>query len=369
MKRILQKFFPSTADPILLLSVFMIFGIGLLFLYSTSPQQTLTLNGNYALRQSLWMIVTLPLFLFIVSIHFKRAYDLAYLLYGFNLFLLILVLFLGRATQLGAQRWLDLGPIAFQPSEFVKITFILALSRFLSENNFEESPGKTLLGAFGFTLIPAFLILKEPHLGTALMLFVILFGILYAANLPWRYFIWMISTFLLLGPFGWFFLKDYQKERLLVFMNPNLDPLGAGYTVIQSRVSIGSGWFLGKGLFSGTQNMLRFLPERHTDFIFSVIGEEWGFVGATFLILLYLLVMKRGLAIAHRAKGEFPRLVTTGLTTMLTVHVFVNLAMTMGFLPVVGLPLPFVSYGGSWLLSCMLAIGLILCIGKEGDAY
>ena len=161
-------------------------------------------------------------------------------------------------------------------------------------------------------------------------------------------------------------LKEYQKQRIFVFVNPNLDPLGTGYTVIQSRISLGSGWFFGKGLFSGTQNRLHFLPERHTDFIFSVIGEEWGFLGAFLLIVLYGVLIRRGFAIAYRARGDFAQRVAVGLTTMLALHVFVNIAMTMGFLPVVGLPLPFVSYGGSWLTSCMVTVALLLRIESEG---
>ena len=367
MKAYFQELFTSRWDRLLALSVLLIFLIGLLFLYSTSLNRGLTLKGNYALRQILWMVLAFFFFCGTLSVPFKRFYDLAYFLYGLNLFLLVLVLVLGRATRLGAQRWLDIGSIVFQPSEFVKITFVLAVSRFLAGKDLRDGSQRELLGAFFLTLIPALLILKEPHLGTSLILFLMLLGILYVAGLPRHYFAWLFFAFLIAGPLGWFFMKEYQKQRLLVFANPGLDPLGAGYTVIQSRISIGSGSLLGKGLFSGTQNRLNFLPERHTDFIFSVIGEEWGFFGGTFLVFLYLFMMKRGLAIAGRARGEFARLVAAGLTTMLTVHIFVNLAMTMGFLPVVGLPLPFVSYGGSWLTACMIAVALILNVEREGD--
>jgi len=365
MKSFLKKIFPSGFDHFFFWTVVVIFLIGILFLYSTSLNRDLTLKGNYALRQLLWMVLSLAIFFSVLSVNFKWYYDLAYVLYGVNLFLLILVLLLGRATRLGAQRWLDLGPIDFQPSEFVKITFVLAVARFLSGKDLTDRLRGNLLGAFCLTFVPAFLILKEPHLGTALILFPILFGILYVAGFPRNFFAWIFFALLMIGPLGWFVLKEYQKQRLLVFINPNLDPLGSGYTVIQSRISLGSGWLFGKGLFSGTQNRLNFLPERHTDFIFSVVGEEWGFVGSTGLIFLYLLLIKRGLAIARRARGEFARLVAAGLTTMLGVHIFVNIAMTMGFLPVVGLPLPFVSYGGSWLTSCLIAVALILSVENE----
>ncbi|MFH1858359.1 MAG: rod shape-determining protein RodA [Candidatus Omnitrophota bacterium] len=367
MKLNLKKFFVHSADPYFVTVVFLIFIIGILFLYSTSPDRGLSLKENYAIRQCLWMVFASLVVAGIFSIRFMRFYDLAYVLYGANVVLLVLVLFLGHATRLGAQRWLEIGPIAFQPSELMKITFVLAVARFLSGRDLRGGEKRNLAGAFLLTLVPALLILKEPHLGTALILFPILFGILYAAGLPKNFFLWIFLAVLVMSPFGWFFLKEYQRQRLLVFVNPNLDPLGAGYTVIQSRISIGSGWLFGKGLFSGTQNQLQFLPERHTDFIFSVVGEEWGFVGAAFLILLYLFLVKRGFRIAERAKGLFAKLVASGLTTMLAVHIFVNIAMTMGFLPVVGLPLPFVSYGGSWLTSCIIAVAFILHAAGERD--
>jgi len=367
MRSLFRKIFTANFDVFLFLSVLMIFGIGLLFLYSTSPDRSATLTGNFALRQLLWMAFALFAFFGVFSLPFRRFYDLAYWLYGFSLFLLVLVLFLGRSTRLGAQRWLEFGPMVFQPSELIKITFVLAIARFLSGKDLAEEPGKGIFGAVCLALLPAFLILKEPHLGTAFILFPILFGILYVAGLRRRYFVWTFILLLIASPLGWLFLRAYQKARFLVFMNPNLDPLGAGYTIIQSRISIGSGWLFGKGLFEGTQNRLHFLPERHTDFIFSVVGEEWGFLGGAFLILLYLFLIKRGLAIAGRARDPFARLVAVGLTMMLFVHIFVNIAMTMGFLPVVGLPLPFVSYGGSWLVSCMVAIALILGVGSERD--
>ena len=360
-------FFNPTIDYLLIFSVALILIIGILFLYSTSPQRAFTLKGNFALRQGLWMILAISIFLGLLSIPFKRFYDMAYVLYGLNLLLLVLVLLLGHATRLGAQRWLDIGPIVFQPSELMKITFILTVARFLSEKDLTEGVEGTFGAAFLLAFIPAFLILKEPHLGTALILFPILFGMLYVGGLRRDYFAWLFFIPLIASPIGWFVLKEYQKQRLLVFANPNIDPLGAGYTVIQSRISLGSGWFFGKGLFRGTQNRLNFLPERHTDFIFSVIGEEWGFLGSAALVLLYFFLMKRGLAIARRARGRFACLVATGLTTMLAVHTFVNIAMTMGFLPVVGLPLPFVSYGGSWLTTCLIAIALLLSIEREGE--
>jgi len=351
-------------DP-LVWAVLLLCFLGLVSLYSASPDHSFSLKGNFALRQFLWMIVAFFLFRVTLSVDYKKFYDLAYFLYGVNIFLLILVLFLGRATRLGAQRWLGVGPLAFQPSEFVKITLVLASARFLTDKDFRHAGGRTLFGVMLLAVFPALLILKEPHLGTALILFPILFGMLYAAGLRRDYFLWILFLVLIASPLGWFILKEYQKSRLLIFINPNLDPLGAGYSVLQSRISLGSGWLFGKGYLSGTQSQLNFLPERHTDFIFSVIGEEWGFLGTTILVLLYLILIKRGLAVASRAREEFAQLVAVGLTTMLAGHIFVNIAMTMGFLPVVGLPLPFISYGGSWLTTCLVAVALISSVGNE----
>ncbi|MBI4436011.1 MAG: rod shape-determining protein RodA [Candidatus Omnitrophica bacterium] len=351
-------------DP-LFWTVLLLCFLGLLSLYSASPDRSFSLRGNFALRQCLWMIVAFSLFWVTFSVDYKKFYDLAYLLYGMNVLLLVLVLLLGRATRLGAQRWLGVGPFAFQPSEFIKITLVLAAARFLSGKDLHACGWRTLLGAFLLAAFPALLILKEPHLGTSLILFPILLGMLYAANLRRDFFLWILFMALIVSPLGWFILKEYQKNRLLIFINPNLDPLGAGYSVIQSRISLGSGWLFGKGYLSGTQSQLNFLPERHTDFIFSVIGEEWGFLGTSFLIFLYLFLVKRGLAIAARAREAFAQLVVAGLTTLLAGHIFVNIAMTMGFLPVVGLPLPFLSYGGSWLTSCLISVALILNVGTE----
>ncbi len=365
--KVFRNVLKAGLDWVFLADVLAIFGIGLLFLYSTSSERGLTLSGNYFLRQSLWMVLALFAFWGILSVPFKVVYDFAYLLYGLNLFLLVLVLLFGRATRLGAQRWLDLGPFAFQPSEFLKITFVLAVSRFLSSRDITDQPIRSLLGGLALTVVPAFLILKEPHLGTALILFPVLLAILGVGGLRRDYLVWMIFLPLILSPLGYFLLKAYQKMRFLVFLNPDLDPLGAGYTIIQSRISIGSGWLFGKGFLAGTQTQLRFLPERHTDFIFSVIGEEWGFLGAAGLILLYYLLVKRALTIAGKSRWPFSRMVASGLATMLAVHLFVNIAMAMGFLPVVGLPLPFVSYGGSWLTACMITVALILSIGREGE--
>lgn len=338
--------------------------LGLFFLYSATPDRSLSLH-NVFYRQLIWFFIAFLVFWVTLWLDYKSFLNWAYLLYGINLLLLVLVLLLGRATRLGAQRWLGVGPFAIQPSEFAKITLVLVLSRFLQGRDLNSNLLRTLGLILGFCAFPAFLILKEPHLGTALLLFFVLLILLYVAGLRLSLLIGFLTTVALLSPLGWFFLKPYQRERLLVFVNPNVDPLGSGYTIIQSRISIGSGGLFGKGWLQGTQSQLNFLPERHTDFIFSVVAEEGGFLLAGLLIFLFFLFVNRGCRIAKEAHSDQARLTAIGLTSVVALHVFVNLAMTMGFLPVVGLPLPFVSYGGSWLTSCWIAAALLLSISNE----
>jgi len=208
-------------------------------------------------------------------------------------------------------------------------------------------------------LAPFLLILGQPDLGTALMLVPVFFTLLYIWGAKLKHLFFIIGCGLVMSPLSWFLLKDYQKERIMVFMNPDIDPLGAGYTVIQSRIAIGSGGAFGKGWLSGTQNQLNFLTERHTDFIFSVAGEEWGFVGGAILIALYYVLVKRAFEIARKTDDPCGTLAACGMATIMGIQVIVNISMTMGFMPVVGLPLPLVSYGGSSLLVTMIALGLL----------
>ena len=340
--------------------------LGFAFLYSASPEKSMS-PQNAFYRQLVWLAVAFLAFWMTLWLDYKFFLNWAYLLYGINLVLLVLVLVLGRATQLGAQRWLGVGPFAIQPSEFAKITFILAVSRFLQGRDLSFGLLRTLLVTFGLFALPAMLILKEPHLGTTFLLFLILLILLYASGLRRDLFLSLLVFLCVLAPLGWFFLKPYQRERLLVFVNPDMDPLGSGYTVIQSRISIGSGGLFGKGWLQGTQSQLNFLPERHTDFIFSVVAEEGGFVVGGLLLVLFFLFLNRGFLIAREARSDQARLTAIGLTGLLALHVLVNVAMAMGFLPVVGLPLPFVSYGGSWLTSCWIATALLLSISNERD--
>lgn len=369
-------------DIILFLTAIVIFVIGLAFLYSATYQHSYKNSGilpqNFLLRQIIWFILALLIGAVIVKVDYQKWLELAYPLYGINFVLLFLVLGLG-VTRLGAQRWISFGNIALQPSEFSKLVIILALARYLGqrESTFRQGLSrikgdwqvKELIVSFLLAGVPFLLIVKQPDLGTALALIPILFAILYVWGVRARTLILIFASFGLSSPLLWHLLRDYQKRRILVFINPNIDPLGAGYTVIQSRIAIGSGRLLGKGWLSGTQNQLNFLPERHTDFIFSVVGEEWGFAGAILLLSLYFVLLWRAFSIAQRTSNLSARLLACGIITMLCFQVLVNISMTMGLMPVVGLPLPLISYGGSSLLTTMVSIALLLNIGMKRTIF
>ncbi len=357
----------------LLLLTVVICLIGLILLYSASYQKSLTSEISFITRQIAWIVIGLSALLIIANINYRKLIEISYVLYTINLLLLLLVLFLGN-VRLGAQRWLQLGNFAFQPSELAKVTIILVLAKYLGERNSrgQNSRGqqiKKILFSLGIVGLPSILILKQPDLGTAIVFLPILFCMLYVWGAHLKYLLGLTGIGLVCSPFLWHFLREYQRQRLLVFLNPNIDPLGAGYTIIQSKIAIGSGGFLGKGWLAGTQNQLNFLPEHHTDFIFSVLGEEWGFLGGVILILLYLFLINQGLKIAGQTKDATGRLLAVGVTSMLSVHVIVNIGMSIGLMPVTGLTLPLVSYGGSSLLMTMISIGILLGIKMRRTVF
>ena len=330
-----------------------IFIAGLLFLFSA----TYTRNADFLIRQAAWFLTGGLLFIVIININYRKIVSLGYVFYFLSVISLLTVLFFG-SKRLGAQRWIGLGFFNLQPSEFAKLFITLALIQYLTEHKAEKGI-KSIASAFFFISIPFILILAQPDLGTALMLAPVFFVLLYIWGAKIKHLFLIIGTGFLLSPLGWFLLKDYQKERLAVFINPDIDPLGAGYTVIQSKIAIGSGGVFGKGWMSGTQNQLNFLTERHTDFIFSVAGEEWGFAGGVILLILYYILVRRAFEIAKKTDDPCGVLAACGMATIIGIQVLVNISMTMGFMPVVGLPLPLVSYGGSSLLVTMAALGIL----------
>jgi len=347
-------------DYTLLFAVVILCFYGILVLYSSTRIESI--GGEpyfYVKRQSLWMIIGFLFLIFILFIDYHQVERYSAVIYFGVLILLVVVIIFGRSTY-GARRWLSIGPFDFQPSEFAKIALIIFLADFLSKNKPKLDNFFYFLLPFAYAGLLILLVFKQPDLGTSLVYLAILIIMLFAVGVKIKYLILTFFVALSSVPLLWVFLKEYQKKRLILFINPNLDPLGGGYNVIQSKIAIGSGGFLGNGLFSGIQSQLNFLPAQHTDFIFSVVGEELGFVGAILLLGLYAIILWRGVKIALEAKDLLGTLLATGAVAFLFFHIAVNIGMAMGMLPATGLPLPFLSYGGSFMISNLLVVGILL---------
>lgn len=324
-------------------------------------------------KQLLWFAVAILALVFTVVIDYHWLIRWARIFYVVNIILLLAVKFFGRQA-LGAQRWLQIGPMDIQPSEFAKLFMIITLAAYLSRYEGQMKDWKSMIFPAVHVLVPMGLILLQPDLGTAMVFVAILWGMYYAAGVPGVRLAAIGLTGIvamvgyIMAHFKWGLpmpLKKYQLMRLVVFVNPESDPLGAGYHILQSQIAIGSGRFAGKGLFGGTQNQLNYLPEQHTDFIFSVIGEEAGFIGGAILLLLFFLLIARGLKVIGHARDLEGSLLAAGVVSMLAFHIFINIGMTIGVMPVTGVPLPFISYGGSSLLTNMVAMGLILNVNMR----
>lgn len=281
-------------------------------------------------------------------------------LFILGIFMLISVILFGQIGK-GAQRWLDLGVFRFQPSELMKLVLPMMVAWLYAHDPFPPPPKKLLLGA-GIIALTAGLIVVEPDLGTSLLIAMSGLFVLYFAGLQWKVILGAIGVAIASLPIAWHFMYDYQKQRVLTFLNPEASPLGSGYHIIQSKIAIGSGGLEGKGFLGSTQAHLDFLPESTTDFIFSVYAEEFGLIGVALLLLLYTLIIARGLYIASQAQDNFTRLTAASLTMTLFVYVFVNIGMVSGLLPVVGLPLPLISYGGSAMVTLMISFGILMSI-------
>ena len=318
-------------------------------------------GGSVAVRQLAWFGVGMVALVVVASIDYRRLVRMAPLLYLVGLGALVAVFLIGRTVS-GARRWLFVGPLSVQSSEVFKICFILMMAWLLTSRWAQPINKTTLALAASLGAVPVVLILKQPDLGTALLLCPVLIALLIAAGMPLRFLGGLVLSGLAAAPLAWFVLKDYQRERILVFLDPVRDPLGSAYNVIQAKIAIGSGQLLGKGVAGATQSRLAFLPERHTDFIFAVFAETWGFVGCLVLLTCYAFVLLRGFDIAASTREPVGRLVALGVTAMVATQVLVNLGMVTGLLPVVGIPLPFMSYGGSSMLVSMMALGLLLSV-------
>lgn len=350
--------------------------MGIFTIYSVTVQETDKSVKTVFQRQIIWVILGCLGFLAMSLLSYHQLWDVTYFLYGIMLFLLIMVSVIGHIS-LGAQRWLRIFWINFQPSELAKLVIVIFLARYFSQKSvYDTRISSRNLGIFRglvipliFVILPMGLILEQPDLGSASMIFFIFISMLYLSEMRLRRIIIFSLMVILLLPVFWFFLRDYQKERLLVFINPNIDPLGAGYTVIQSKIAIGSSGLWGKGWLFGTQSQLHFLPESHTDFIFATFAEEWGFFGSIVLLLLYYLLIKYSLDIAQGTTDYFGKLLASGIALMFTVQIFINTLMTMGLAPVVGLPLILMSYGGSSIVITFIALGILVNINKTRAVF
>ncbi|MFZ5980012.1 MAG: rod shape-determining protein RodA [Candidatus Zixiibacteriota bacterium] len=390
--------------------VFLLSVIGILLIMSAQYYAETEYHQHYYQRQIIWLVVALVFFFVILNLPF-RVLDLsAYLLYGVALVMLVLVLAVNRGG--GAARWFNFGPINLAPADIAKLTLVLVLSRFFAYTKLPVISKRRLAFSGLLTLIPMMLILKQPDLGTSLVFFVILFALWFWSGLsPWYlililsplvslvmashwlswalYFVVLISflgflkpglfngtvvvifnlAFGIFMPFIWNRMAEYQRLRILIFLDPGLDPRGSGYQIIQSKIAIGSGGILGKGFLNGSQSRLDFLPERHTDFIFSVLGEEFGLWGSLLVIILFGFIFYRSIRIAARCRSRFASNVVIGSVAILLFQFLVNIGMTLGFMPVTGLPLPFLSYSGTSLVLSWTLIGLILNADYHWQEY
>ncbi len=360
----------------ILIAALLIAVFGIMSIYSSTSRKEGELWDTISQRQIIWVVMGLLAFWFFSKFNYRWLWDWTYFIYATVICLLLLVFILG-IVRLGAQRWLRLAWFNFQPSETAKLITIMFLAKYFSRKSIDDVAlkagkfglGRALILPFIFVAIPMFLIIEQPDLGSGAIVFFIFFIMLYLSKVKLRFIIIFLVILGCLVPLGWNFLRGYQKDRIMVFLNPNVDPLGAGYTVIQSRIAIGSGGFFGKGWLSGTQSQLKFLPESHTDFIFATFTEEWGFLGAMVLLGLYFYIIFQGIRIAQRTSDHYGSMLALGITFMFCLQICVNIAMTMGLAPVVGLPLPLMSYGGSSVVVTFIGLGIIANVSKTRAVF
>ena len=356
-----QKFLQVNWGLILLIAV--LAGIGCVMLYSAADASMQPWAKRHAIRFAGGLVVLLVVAMFDIRFWFRWSYPI----YLVGLLLLVAVEVMG-VVGMGAQRWIQVGPLTLQPSEVMKVAIVMALARYFHGMSEEEIVRPTkLIGPLVLVALPTVLVLKQPDLGTSLILIMVSGVLFFAAGVR----LWKFGVVAALGaaavPVAWQFLHDYQKQRVLTFLNPESDPLGAGYHILQSKIALGAGGMFGKGLLEGSQSHLNFLPEKQTDFIFTMLAEEFGLIGGVALLVLYAIVILYGFAIALRARNQYGRLLAIGLTANLFLYVFINIAMVMGLIPVVGVPLPLVSYGGTAMLAIMISFGLVISVYVHRD--
>ena len=352
-------------DWVLLLLVITICAIALLNMYSAGVSLVSTRGEPIYVKQFLWFLVGLAMMMVCFVIDYRLINEYGYVIYAVTVFFLLVLFFYGEMTR-GTQRWFVLGGFSFQPSELAKISLILALAKFFSASEREDAYNlRQLWIPFLLMVVPFLLIMRQPDLGTATVLLITFVSMVFFIGIKWRSVLIVLASGISFLPIAWHFLKDYQRERILTFLDPELDPLGSGYHIIQSIIAVGSGGFLGKGFLKGTQSQLRFLPEHQTDFIFSVFAEEWGFLGGLVLLILFMSVCFWGLRIARQSRDLLGTLIAYGVTMLIFWEVLINIGMVIGIVPVVGIPLPFLSYGGSHLVVLMMGIGFLMNVSMR----
>lgn len=329
--------------------------------FATVYSATFTRLPSIYQREPYWIAIGVVLLLVSATVSYALIERFAYAIYGETIVLLASVFLVGK-TMGGARRWLDFGLFSVQPSEIAKVALVIIIAKYFSERTLPKRGlgVRDLVYPFILLMVPFALIAKQPDLGTAIILWLIFWSMMFALRIRARTVAGIAVLIGAVSPFAWASLKAYQKARLLSFINPGRDPQGSGYHVLQSKIAIGSGGVTGKGFADGTQGKLMFLPEHHTDFIFSVFAEEWGFIGSAILLALFMTLLFQGLSAAEKSKDRFGFLLAFGISSMFFWHIIINLGMVSGLLPVVGVPLPFISYGGSFLVTSMIAVGLII---------
>ena len=332
-----------------------LFFVGLAALYSIS-------NGDFnswPLKHSQRFILGLIIFFLVIFFDLRLIFGYAYVIFFLSIISLVIIPFFGIESN-GATRWINIAGISLQPSEFVKYTLILALAKYFHSISNDSGFIKTLIIPLIITAVPVFLVITQPDLGTALIILLGGISLFWISGLNYKYFIVGVFSILCSLPVLWQYLKDYQKDRVLTFFNPERDPLGNGYHIMQSKIALGSGGIFGKGYMEGTQSHLNFLPEMQTDFIFTMLGEEFGFIGTLLLLLIYAALIMISIRLALKSRSLFSKYLSLGVCNVFFIYVFVNIGMVTGLLPVVGVPLPFISYGGSSMLAVMFGFGLLM---------
>ncbi|WP_440907550.1 rod shape-determining protein RodA [Candidatus Pelagibacter sp.] len=343
-------------DYILLISVILLSVLSVFVMYSTDGGEILFHTKNHFVK----LAVFFPLMIFVAFFNIKFWHNFSYIIYFIVILLLIYVSFFGLKSS-GSQRWMDLYLFVLQPSELMKIAIIMCLAKYFHRIKIENVNSFTSITiVLSIIIIPIIFVIAQPDLGTSILIALSGLIILWLGGIKIKYFIYSFITFLISLPFIISFLKPYQKLRILTFLDPDRDPLGAGYQIIQSKIAIGSGGLNGKGFLKGTQSYLDFLPEKHTDFIFTLFSEEFGFIGSVGLLILYSIIIFRIIRIGTISRSNFARLFCFGYAFAIFIYIVVNLSMVLGLLPIVGSPLPIMSYGGSSMLATMIGFGIVL---------